>query len=80
MLGTPSLLRLLQVQPLRGRLFTEEDGEVGKTRKVVLTYARWQQLFGGRDNAIGQRPAHQRRAVHRRRRPAGGASASSIRT
>jgi putative ABC transport system permease protein len=54
MLGTPSLLRLLQVQPLRGRLFTEEDGEIGKTHKVVLTYATWQQSFGGRDSAIGQ--------------------------
>src|SRR6476620_11798107 len=31
MTGTPSLLRLLQVQPVRGRLFTEEEGEVGKT-------------------------------------------------
>ena len=38
---------------IRGRIFTEEDGEVGKTRKVVLTYDRWQQLFGGRDNAVG---------------------------
>ena len=53
MLGTPSLLRLLQVRPLRGRIFTEEDGEVGKNRKVILTDASWQQLFGGRDNAIG---------------------------
>ena len=34
MAGTPSLLRLLQVQPLRGRIFTEEDGEVGADRKV----------------------------------------------
>ena len=53
MLGTPSLLRLLQVQPQRGRIFTEEDGEVGKTRKVILTYASWQEMFGGRDNAVG---------------------------
>ena len=53
MLGTPSLLRMLQVKPLRGRLFTEEDGEVGQTHKVVLTYASWQRLFGGRDNAVG---------------------------
>ena len=53
MLGTPSLLRLLQVQPHRGRLFTEEDGEVGKTRKVILTYASWQEMFSGRDNAVG---------------------------
>jgi predicted permease len=54
MLGTPSLLRLLKALPHRGRLFTEEDGEVGKTHKVVLTYATWQQSFGGRDDAIGQ--------------------------
>jgi predicted permease len=54
MLSTPSLLRLLQVQPVRGRIFTEEDGELGKTDKVILTYASWQQWFGGQDSAIGQ--------------------------
>jgi len=54
MLGTPSLLRLLQAQPLRGRLFTEEEGEVGKTKKAILTYASWQQWFGGQDSAIGR--------------------------
>ena len=54
MLATPSLLRLLHARPLRGRLFTEEDGEEGKTHKVVLTYATWRQYFGGRDAAIGQ--------------------------
>src|SRR4051812_26395578 len=54
MLSTPSLLRLLQVQPIRGRIFTEEDGELGKTHKAVLTYASWQAWFGGQDNAIGR--------------------------
>jgi predicted permease len=54
MLTTPSLLRLLHARPLRGRLFTEEDGEEGKTHKVVLTYATWRQYFGGRDAAVGQ--------------------------
>jgi len=44
---------LLQVGAIRGRLFSEEDGEVGKTSKAVLTYAAWQQWFGGQDNAIG---------------------------
>jgi predicted permease len=53
MVGTPSLLRLLQVQPVRGRLFTDEEGELGKTNKAVLTYASWQQWFGGRDSAVG---------------------------
>jgi predicted permease len=54
MLGTPSLLRLLQVRPLKGRLFDEADGEVGNTRKAVLTYASWQAWFGGRDDAVGK--------------------------
>jgi predicted permease len=53
MMGTPSLLRLLQARPVRGRIFTEEDGEVGKTKMAVLTYASWQQWFGGQDSAIG---------------------------
>jgi putative ABC transport system permease protein len=54
MTGTPSLLRLLQVQPVRGRIFTEEEGETGKNHKAILTYASWQQWFGGQDNAIGR--------------------------
>ena len=54
MLATPSLLRMLQVQPLRGRIFTEQEGVVGQTHKAVLTYAAWQQWFGGDDGAIGK--------------------------
>ena len=54
MLATPSLLRLLQAKPFKGRLFDEADGEVGNTRKAVLTYASWQSWFGGRDDAIGK--------------------------
>ena len=54
MVSTPSLMRLLQVQPVRGRAFTEEEGEIGKTSKAVLTYASWQQWFGGQDSAVGR--------------------------
>jgi predicted permease len=54
MIGTPSLLRLLQIQPVRGRIFAEEEGETGKNHKAILTYASWQQWFGGQDNAIGR--------------------------
>jgi predicted permease len=53
MIGTPSLLRILRVQPVLGRIFAEEDGEVGKTSKVVLTYGTWQELFGGRADVVG---------------------------
>jgi predicted permease len=54
MVSTPSLLRLLQVHPIRGRVFSEEEGESGKTTKAILTYASWQQWFGGQDNAVGR--------------------------
>jgi predicted permease len=53
MTATPSLLRLLRARPLRGRIFSEEEGETGKTNKAVLTYAAWQQWFGGQDSALG---------------------------
>jgi predicted permease len=54
MAATPSLLRMLRVAPVLGRVFTEEDGEVGNTSKAVLTYASWQELFGGRPDVIGR--------------------------
>jgi predicted permease len=53
MVSTPSLLRLLQVKPVRGRIFSDEEGEIGKTSKAILTYASWQQWYGGQDSAIG---------------------------
>jgi predicted permease len=54
MLARPSLLRLLRASPVRGRIFTEEEGEEGRDDKVVLTYALWQNLYAGSDAAIGQ--------------------------
>ncbi len=51
---TPSFFRLLRVQPLRGQVFTEQEAEPGRDRKVVLTYGLWQRLFGGRDDAVGR--------------------------
>ncbi|MBP1597269.1 MAG: hypothetical protein H6Q05_2646 [Acidobacteria bacterium] len=51
---TPSFFRLLRVKPLRGRIFAEEEGEPGNERKVILSYALWQQLYGGQDSAIGR--------------------------
>ncbi|MBA2306130.1 MAG: ABC transporter permease [Acidobacteria bacterium] len=50
----PSLLRLLLAAPVKGRVFTEEEGELGAEPKVVLSHALWQRLFGGRDDAVGQ--------------------------
>ena len=54
LLATPSFLRVLRVEAYRGRVFTDADGEVGQSLKVMLTYGAWQRMFGGRDEAIGQ--------------------------
>ena len=53
MIARPSLLRLLRVQPLRGRIFTEDEGERGRDRQVMLTFALWQELYASRDAAVG---------------------------
>ena len=52
--ATPSLFGLLRVRPLRGRMFSADEGEVGHEHKVVLTYGLWQRRFGGKDDAIGR--------------------------
>src|SRR5262245_44325882 len=51
---TPSLFPLLRVQPLVGRAFTEEEGEVGNEQKIVLSYSLWQRLYGTNTNALGR--------------------------
>src|SRR6266498_54185 len=51
---TPSFFRLLRAIPALGRAFTEQDGEVGNDKKVILSYALWQSQFGGDPGAIGK--------------------------
>jgi len=51
---TPSLFHLLRAQAFRGRTLQEADGVPGQEHKVVLSHALWQQLFGGRNDAIGK--------------------------
>jgi predicted permease len=51
---TPSFFRLLQIPPRYGRTFTEAEGEIGNEKKVVLSYALWQSLFGGDPSAVGR--------------------------
>jgi predicted permease len=50
---TPSFFRLLRVPPLQGHVFTEQEGEIGNEKNLVLSYSYWKERFGGR-NAIGQ--------------------------
>ena len=42
MAATPSLFRLLRIAPALGRIFTDNEGEIGADQKVILSYALWQ--------------------------------------
>ncbi|MBI3473377.1 MAG: ABC transporter permease, partial [Candidatus Solibacter usitatus] len=54
MAATPSLFRLLRVAAAHGRTFTEEEGEIGAERKIILSYGLWRQLYGGSTSALGR--------------------------
>ncbi len=41
-------------QPIVGRTFLPEEDQKGSNLEVVLSYSTWQELFGGRQDAIGQ--------------------------
>ncbi len=51
---TPTFFRLLRTNAYRGRLFTDAEGEPGNEHRVVLTYAFWQQQFGGDPSIVGR--------------------------
>ncbi|MBZ5521210.1 MAG: ABC transporter permease [Acidobacteriia bacterium] len=50
---TPSLFGLLRVHPAVGRVFAEQEGEIGAEQKVILSYGMWQQLYAGDSKAMG---------------------------
>jgi predicted permease len=51
---TPSFFRVLRAQALRGRLFTEDDGQVGHNHVVVLSHAFAVKQAGGIDRVVGR--------------------------
>jgi predicted permease len=54
MRATPSLFRVLQVEPALGRTFTEAEGESGDGQQIILSHALWQTLYGGDPAAVGR--------------------------
>jgi putative ABC transport system permease protein len=44
---TPSFFRLLEARPVQGRIFSEQEGELGHEHEAILSYGLWQQLYGG---------------------------------
>ena len=54
MRATPSLFRMLKVEPALGRTFTDAEGEIGNEQRIVLSYGLWQRLYGGDPAVIGR--------------------------
>ena len=52
---TASLLTVIGVQPIMGRLFTTSEELEGNTGPVVISYGVWQQQFGGDAAIVGRR-------------------------
>jgi putative ABC transport system permease protein len=51
---TPSFFPLLRARTRLGRTFLPEEGEVGATAPVILSYGFWQRQFGGDASIIGK--------------------------
>ena len=51
---SPELFSLLGVNPFLGRAFAPEEEQWGHHRSVLLSYAFWQNKFGGDRNAVGR--------------------------
>lgn len=52
--ATPSLFRLLRVQPAVGSAFQDSDAVPGNDRKVIVSHGLWQSRFSGRPDIVGQ--------------------------
>ena len=51
---SPSLFRLLRLQPALGRFFTDQEAVQGADGVVVLGNGLWRERYGANPNAIGQ--------------------------
>ena len=52
---TPSVLPIVRVQPLLGRVFSDDDGKDGQPQTTVLAYGYWRSKFGGDASVVGRR-------------------------
>jgi len=52
--ATPSYFRVMGVAPALGRVFTDDEGEVGNDKRVVLSDALWHRQFAGDPGVVGR--------------------------
>ena len=52
--ATPSLFRVLGVEPMLGRAFTDEEAVPDADRFIVLSHTLWRTRFGGRADIVGE--------------------------
>jgi predicted permease len=53
-MATPSFYRMVQAKPIAGAIFTEQDGEQGAPRRVLLGHGLWQRKFGSDATIVGR--------------------------
>jgi putative ABC transport system permease protein len=61
--ASPSLTRVLSVEPLLGRWVSDEQVVSGTTPQLVISYGLWQRVFGGAPDIIGRRVQLEGRTV-----------------
>ena len=52
--ATPSFFKVVTVPAIRGRVFTDADGQDGQNAKVLLTYGFWRSRMAGREGVVGE--------------------------
>jgi putative ABC transport system permease protein len=50
----PAMFKVLRVQPVLGRVFTDDENRPGAPLVVVIGYHLWQQTFGGSQSVLGR--------------------------
>jgi putative ABC transport system permease protein len=53
-LVTPSFFPLLGMTPLMGRVFSESEAGAGSIREAIISFATWQNHFGGDPHIVGR--------------------------
>ena len=51
---TPEGLRLLGVAPVRGRLFTDDEGRLDGPEVAIISHALWRAQFGAAEDIVGR--------------------------